>query len=829
MSDQLDFITSQNTTRATYFADVLLPFPLYKPFTYRIPIDLESNVKIGTRVIVQFGKKKIYTAIVYSLHKNPPKAYQAKYILEVMDHTPIVDPLHLRFWQWIADYYCCPIGTVMEAALPSNLKLESETKIQLMPHVSYQETELDDREYLVIEALEVQAELTISDLEEILNRKQVFPIIRSLHEKGLITTSEDLQQAYKPLIKTFVACQVDLEQPDERKEAFDQVKNAPKQTDLLLAYQLLHKEQKHIEKKELLEKANVSDQVLNSLVQKNLLTTYEKAIDRVSWEEPIRMNFELNEEQDQALDAIKNYFKEKNAVLLHGVTGSGKTHVYIRLLEATIEQGYQALYLVPEIALTTQLIKRLRNYFGNDIGIYHSKFNPNERVEIWNKVRAGEYKIVMGVRSAMFLPFPNLGLIVIDEEHETTFKQMDPAPRYHARDSAIYLSTLFNAKVLMGTGTPSMESYFNAKSGKYGLVKLTERYGNLLQPKIKLANLAEEYQKNKMRSHFSSTLFHEMSTHLHQNHQVILFQNRRGYSPFIQCNGCGWVPQCQNCDISLTYHKFYKEIRCHICSYKEELPTNCRACGSNDLNMKGFGTEKIEDELITLLPEYTAIRLDQDTTKRKNAFQKIINQFEQKEARILVGTQMVTKGLDFEDVKLVGILNADQMLKFPDFRANERSFHLMLQVSGRAGRKHERGIVTIQTFIPQHFLFKYLINNDYEGFYKEELMERNKFKYPPYYRLIKLTLRDQSLDTVSDGGKFLTNRLKKLFGDQVLGPEIPAVLRVKNLYINNILIKFKRNDPQLQQAKALMMEEIDQFRTEKNFKSIRITIDVDPY
>lgn len=819
---------AKTTERQTWFVNVILPFALQRPFTYRVPQNLKEGIEPGKRVIVQFGKKKIYTALIHTIHQTPPKAYTAKYLLEILDEQPIVYGHQLEFWDWVADYYCAPIGSVMDAALPANLKLESETQVTINEDEQAITEELDEKEWAILEALREQGTLTLSNLESLMERKGVFSLIQSMHKKGLIQLKEEIQKGYKPKTKTFVRLKPDYQNQEALKALFQELANAPKQIDVLMAYQVLSREQEHVGKKEVTEKAGTTAGPVKSLAEKEILEFYEKTLERLAWDEPEQVSFDLDQEQQRAYQEIQKYFETYQTVLLHGVTGSGKTHVYMNLIEETINAGKQALYLVPEIALTTQLIRRLRNYFGNAIGIYHSRFSANERVEIWYKVLNGEYKVVLGVRSALFLPFQNLDLIVVDEEHEGTFKQNDPAPRYHARDSAIYMSHLFGGKTLLGTGTPSFESFFNARNGKYGLVSLNKRYGDVRLPNIEIVNLKAEYKKNKMKSEFSSVLYKQIKENLENDYQNILFQNRRGYSPFIQCQTCGWVPECKNCDISLTYHKYYKEIRCHLCGYREANPGTCKACGSTEIKMVGFGTEKLEDELKTLFPETNILRLDQDTTSRKNAYSQIISEFENGNAGILVGTQMVTKGLDFQNVRLVGIASADQMLKYPDFRANERSFHLMLQVSGRSGRKDKQGAVIIQTFLPEHPIFRFLQQYDYEGFYEHEIYERLKFKYPPFYRLVKLHLKAKDLDKIKEGSNVLANRLKQQFEDRVLGPELPPVMRVKNNYLMNILIKFEKKNYPVQKAKHTMMNVIADFQKEPDFKTIRINIDVDP-
>ena len=831
MSNKLIFqeIVEDGSYTAT-FVEVLLPLPLHQSFTYRIPQRFVSEIAIGMRVIVQFGSKKIYTGLISRIHDTPPKDYQAKYIIGVLDKQPVIHEWQIGFWEWIAQYYCSTIGEVMAAAFPAHLKMESETRILRNPDTDIHQYEISDEEYLIMEALESTKVLSIGEISELLQEKSVLVHIKSLYDKGYIVLQDELLDAYRPKKEHFVRATFDLDNSEVKKQLFESLESAPKQSDILMTYINQYKSDKIITRKKLLNLSGASASALDGLVTKKILEVFEEEVDRIEEEQNrVTVEYELNPDQAIALEEIREHHKTKDVVLLHGITGSGKTHIYMDLMDECIASGKQALYLVPEIALTAQLVQRLRKKFGNKIGIYHSKFNNNEQVEIWNKVLRGDYRVVLGVRSALFLPFKELGLLVIDEEHESTYKQFDAAPRYHARDSGVYLTTLHKGKIILGTATPSFESYFNALRGKYGLVKLQSRYGNMQLPEIIIADMREEHRKKMSKSHFSSLLYTSMQETMANDGQVILFQNRRGYSPLLECQNCGWVPTCQNCDISLTYHQAFRHVICHYCGYKEDTPKKCKACGQPSLKMLGFGTEKIEDELQIFFPENKSLRMDQDTTQKKYAYNAIIRSLEDGDAQILVGTQMVTKGLDFEKVRLVGILSADQLLRHPDFRAVERSYALMSQVSGRAGRRNIRGKVVIQTFSMEHPVFGYLLANDYEGFYESQISERLYYKYPPFYKLIKLTFKDADLEKVKTAASYMADRLRDELGHRVLGPEFPGIARIRNKYLMNILIKLERSGIDIDEIKKHILMEATHFRSQKDFRKVRLVVDVDPF
>ena len=828
--------------RTTLFVDVLLPLPVPGVFTYRVPYDLNQDVSIGKRAVVQFGRSKIYSGLIHNVHNKPPKNHVPKYIFSVLDAFPVVNASQFDFWKWISEYYMSTPGEVMNVALPSALKLASESKIILNPAFDGDLTTLNEKEYLIAEALEIQNELSLSEVSNIIEQQKMIPLIKNLLEKGVILTKEELYESYKPKSETFVYLADEYKDESKLKEVFNDLeKRAYKQLELLMAFIQITKfpDEKGIKvtRNELLKRASAAAAQLNALVKKGVFITSVEEISRLPDVDALQnaSDITLSEEQDIALTQIKEGLKDKDVALLHGVTSSGKTEIYIKLIEEVISSGKQVLYLLPEIALTTQIIVRLRKYFGDKIGIYHSRYSDNERLEIWNNVlnntkQKGEskskYQVILGPRSALFLPYKDLGLVIVDEEHDSSYKQYDPAPRYHARDSAIYLAKLHNAKTLLGSATPSLESYFNAQSGKYKLVELNTRYGDIALPEVIIVDIKEELRKKKMKSYFSEKLLNTMQHALNNDEQVILFQNRRGFSPRLECETCNWTPECKNCDVTLVYHKNFNKMRCHYCGYSTRVPEKCPDCGDTKILMKGFGTEKIEDELPVFFPDARIVRMDLDTTRSKNAYQNIISDFEERKINILVGTQMITKGLDFDNVGIVGVLNADNMINFPDFRSFERSFQILAQVSGRAGRK-KKGKVIIQTYKPQHLVITNVINNNYAGMYLSQIGERQKFKYPPYYRLILLKLKHKDPNVLNQGASELADQLKDKFRKRVLGPEYPLVSRIKNLYIKHVLIKIEKT-LSISRFKEVIHDEIEVFKNNSDVKQIKIQIDVDP-
>jgi len=815
-----------------YFIDVILPIPLKQAFTYSVNKDEASFLKQGMRVAVPFGKTKIYTGIVYNIYKDQPPAYDTKSIDQILDESPVITNNQLKHWEWIASYYMCTLGEVIKAALPSAFLLESETIVTLTPDNKFEETNFSDDEFLVFEALQHQSALHINDIRSILDRKNVVGVLKELLDKGVITVQEEVFEQYTPKLKRYVKLSAPYTKEETLRELLDSLTRAPKQRQVLMTlFMLTSQERKPIDTISLQKKSDTTASVLKTLIDKGILEEYFIQEDRIEFNGEGNSDIKkLNESQEKAFSEIKESFKEYDVTLLHGVTSSGKTEIYVRLIEEILAKGEQVLYMLPEIALTTQLITRLQQYFGEQISVYHSKYSVNERVEVWNNVLNNESKarIIIGARSSLFLPFTNLGLIIIDEEHEPSFKQYNPSPRYHARDSAIVLGQLHKSKMLLGSATPSLESYHNCKAHKYGLVKLSKRYGNVLMPKIELVDIKEKHRKKQMKGHFSDTLLEAIKESLMEEEQVILFQNRRGFSPIVECNTCGIAPQCPNCDVSLTYHQFKNELRCHYCGYHMAMLQSCMACGSETLDAKGFGTEQIETELKTLFPDYTTARMDQDTTRGKHAYAKLLERLDNLEIDILVGTQMLAKGLDFRNIGLVGVMNADNLLNFPDFRAHERSFQLLQQVSGRAGRTQKRGKVLIQTYNPYHQILQQVSVNDYESMYKQQNEERYQYKYPPFYRTIKITFKDRNLHKMQKAATWFGQALELKLGENVLGPEPPPISRVRNMYISNILIKIPKNQS-LSKTKGFIVGVQRSFNSIKEFSTIKVSIDVDNY
>ncbi|HKO76819.1 MAG TPA: primosomal protein N' [Flavobacterium sp.] len=815
-----------------HFVEVILPLSLAKTFTYRVSEAEFLFIKKGMRVTVPFGKSKIYTALVIEIHNNKPTLYEAKEIHQILDHFPIVTEFQINHWIWIADYYMCALGDVYRGAMPSALLLESETVITRKNDVFVDESLISDDEYLVYEALQKQSSLKVQDIISILNKKNIFPVIQKLIDKNILVLQEEIQESYKPKLVRYVRLHEKYNTNDGLKELLEILKNANKQKEIVLNYfQLSASEKKPITVKKLVETAQSSSAVVKALVEKEVFEEYFLQEDRINFAGNGRDGeLKLSTDQNLAFESIKENFKQKPVCLLHGITSSGKTEIYIKLIEEYLVVGKQVLYLLPEIALTAQLVSRLRAHFGNKVAVFHSKYSNNERVEVWNQVllNAEKAQIVIGARSALFLPFHDLGFVVIDEEHEQTFKQSDPAPRYHARDAAIVLANAHQAKVLLGSATPSIETYYNAVSGKFGFVEILKRFGNVSLPEVELVDLKDKYFRKKMNGHFSDVLIDEITTALSLEEQVILFQNRRGYSPIIECITCGHVPHCQSCDVSLTYHKHKNQLRCHYCGYSIANPTHCHACHSVDLTTKGLGTEQIEQELLTIFPSAKIGRMDQDTTRGKFGFEKIIDSFKNREFDILVGTQMLAKGLDFDNVNLVGIMNADTMLYHPDFRAFERSFQMMTQVAGRAGRSEKKGKVIIQTYNPNHNTIQQVTNNDFGGMYKEQLYDRQIYKYPPYFRIVKLTLKQRDFDKLKEGAMWLYQVLSQNLAMPVLGPEEPAISRIRNEYIRTIIIKIPQN-ASIVSTKKTIQKILNSFEAVSQYRAIKVTVNVDFY
>ncbi|CAM3867117.1 primosomal protein N' [Flavobacterium cucumis] len=814
-----------------YFIEVVLPLAVSKTFTYQVSEAEFHYIQIGMRVAVPFGKTKIYTALVVGKSNTPPHLYEAKEIHQILDEKPVVNLHQIEHWKWIASYYMCSLGEVFRSALPSGYILESETIISSKENTKIDLNDLKDDEYLILEALKSQSSITVQEVIKILGKKTVFPIINRLLTKGALVLQEEISEQYKPKLVRYIRLQEEFLQQERLVELLEVLSKAKKQRELVLHYfQLQAREKAPISVKKLIETSGSTSAVVKSLVDKTIFEEYYIAQDRVAFDKEDDCQFMLSEAQQTAFDSIKENFKTFDVSLLHGVTASGKTEIYIKLLEQYINEGKQVLFLLPEIALTTQLVQRLTAYFGNEVAVFHSKYTNNERIEVWNQVleNSPKAKVVIGVRSALFLPFSNLGCIIVDEEHEQTFKQHDPAPRYHARDAAIVLAKQHGAKVVLGSATPSLETYYNVQSNKYGLTELKVRYGNVILPEIQLVDLKDKYFRKKMSGHFSDELLEEITETLSKGEQVILFQNRRGFSPYVECMTCGHVPHCPSCDVSLTYYKFKNQLRCHYCGHSISNPTHCHSCQSVDLTTKGFGTEQIEMELKTFFPENNIGRMDQDTTRGKFGFEKIIDSFKNREIDVLVGTQMLAKGLDFDNVTLVGILNADNLLNQPNFRAYERAYQMMVQVSGRAGRSEKKGKVVIQTYSPYHNTIQQVLGNNYIGMFREQVYERQNFKYPPFYRLVKLTLKHRDFDKLKEGSMWIYNVLSQNLDMPVLGPEEPAINRIRNEYIRTIMVKIPV-EKQLSNTKKNIARVLMSFEAVSQYRSIKVKVDVDVY
>lgn len=807
----------------TVWVDVILPLALPQVYTYHVPPELESSVQRGCRVEVIFGKSKRYAGIIRSVLRTAPP-FPTKPILQVLDDTPLVFENQLKLWKWISGYYLCTEGEVMSAALPANFKLSSETILLFNEEAGDDFLDLDEREYIVADALSIRKQLTMREVQELLDIHHVYPVVKKLIDRKVCVIWEKMMEKVKARREKFVLLNPEYRDESKLEDVLNHWKGAPKQMELLLAFLHLEKTEGDVIQAKLLQKSGASKAQLNALEQKKILQVEERAVDRIQLlPKYINSNFSLSDAQLKAMNLVKESFKSRPVCLLHGVTGSGKTLVYVKLMEEALQAGKQVIYLIPEIALTAQLIRRLQVYFGGYISVYHSRFNDQERVELWNKVRSGETRILLGARSALLLPFVNPGLIIVDEEHDASYKQQDPAPRYHARDAAIYYGTLTGANVLLGSATPSLESYYNAINGKYGLVTLKDRFGEMDMPEVEVVNLAAEGAKGKVM--VSERMKESIAEALAAHRQVILFQNRRGYHPYMLCATCGYIPKCSHCDVSLTLHKYSNKLHCHYCGSTYPSLTSCVACGSQTWVERNFGTEKVEETIEQLFPEAKTGRMDMDSVRGKTAHDHLVKLFEQHKLDILVGTQMVVKGLDFEHVGLVGILDADGLLNFADFRVNERAFQLMEQVSGRAGRKHEVGKVLIQAIQVKHPILLFVQAHDYEAMYESEMENRKTFFYPPFSRMVTLRLKHKTLQKVQDASATLAQYLKKDM--TVVGPAAPMVGRVRNQYIMELMIKLPK-DAQGSALKQVIRNAIQKLLADKRFSPVQVIVDVDP-
>jgi primosomal protein N' (replication factor Y) len=812
------------------YAAIILPLSLPKVYTYAIPESFQENIKVGIRVEVVFGKQKKYAGIVKLITVEKPIGFEPKFIENVLDTEPVVNEQQLKLWEWLADYYLCAEGDVMAAALPSNFKLSSETSLLYNEDFGEDFSELDDSEYLVAEALLLKKELKLTEVQDILDIVQVYPVVKRLIEKKVCWAWETLKERYTEKKESFVFLQQSYQQEEKLEPLLNSLsKAAPKQLELLMAYLHLVKTNGEVKQSDLLKKAGASQAQLKALADKGVLTIEKLAVDRIRYlPKQLNIDFELSSAQQLALTQVQASLEVKKVCLLHGVTSSGKTQIYIKLMEQYMNSNQQILFLLPEIALTSQIIRRLQKFFGGNIAIYHSKFNPNERVEIWNKVKDGSVKIVLGARSSLFLPFSNLGLIIVDEEHDPSYKQQDPAPRYNARDAAIYYAHQIDAKVVLGSATPSIETYYNATNGKYGLVELTERFGNVLLPEIEIIDTKAVPRKEKGKLMISPQMHEAINSTVLNKKQVILFQNRRGYSPYLICGTCGFIPQCEQCDVTLTFHKLQHKLQCHYCGNTYQRIVTCTACGSVNWIEKNFGTEKIEEQLTELFADFRIARMDMDTVKGKSAHDQLIQLFEQQNLDILVGTQMVVKGLDFDHVHLVGILDADGLLSFADFRVNERAFQLMEQVSGRAGRKDLQGKVLIQTTNPEHPVLHWVKAHDYKKLYAKEIEARRDFLYPPFFKLIQFRFKHKIKQVAEAAAQTIANALIQSFGNLVTGPADPVIGRVRNMYIVELLLKVKRDSASVAHAKSVIKAQIALLQSDKQLRSVFVQLDVDP-
>ena len=824
MDHGLHFVPTTGT-----YVDVILPVAAPKAYTYYVEEAHLDAVKFGVRVEVQFGKNKLYSGLVMRVHRDAPPEYTPKAIISVLDEDPILNTNQLRLWQWMADYYACTLGEVMNAALPANLKLSSETRVCIAPEFDGDLSELDERQYLVTEALMLQKELMIEDIRKILGIYTVYPVIDSLLDAGILYLKEEMHEKYQPRLERYVRLQVPYRNQEEQlAEAFSLLSRSNRQVEALMAYVQLQRGGTEVTRAALQEAAGVDSAVLRAIEHKGVFELYEREVSRIDgYGRDLEAVAPVSEQQSRALRELQDRFGERDVVLLHGVTGSGKTRVFVEVIQAAIARGEQVLYLLPEIALTTQIVARLQRLFGDKIAVYHSRLNNQERVEVYRAAAAGT-PVLLGARSTVFLPFRALKWIIVDEEHDPSYKQQDPAPRYNGRDAAVYLGHLCGAKVLLGTATPAVETYHNVKIGKYGLVEMPERYGESVLPEVEVIDLKEQTKQKLMQSHFSLPLIEAIKATVADGRQVILFQNRRGYSPTLRCDACGWASECIHCDVTLTYHKHRHNLQCHYCGYQKEVIKTCPACGSPKLAMQGFGTEKLEDDLKVYLPDLRISRLDLDTVRGKNALARIIEDFEGRRVDVMIGTQMVSKGLDFANVGLVGVLNADLSLSFPDFRATERGFQLLTQVSGRSGRGDRRGKVLVQAYNVNHPVLQEIGTADYSSFYAREIEERQQFKYPPFCRMIVVTLKHKKPQVLNDAARIYTAYARQRLGDRVIGPAIPHVSRIRNQYLLNVLLKLERDAKLIRYAKDVLDEAAAEVHGEPGFSLVRVNVDVDP-
>ena len=811
-----------------YYADVILPLPLEGTFTYELTKKQYDILGIGYRVAVSFGKRKVYTGVIKNIHNDKPKLYETKPIEFIYDKKELVSKLQLDFWTWVSKYYFTPLGDVLKAAVPSTFLLESDT---IIIKKEINKSDIDDMsndEYLIYEALDFQ-NLKINEVSDILDKKNTYSVIQKMILKGFVELNFEINEKYKPKLLNVLFLNTDLLESKKIKNSIEVLDRSPKQKELILHIISNIKPQEYLILKDLKKSIKFSDSTLKSLEQKGFITIQKIKIDRNFKKEEVYLKTnDLSESQTSALNELKNHLNDKDVILLEGVTSSGKTEIYIKIIEDYLDKNMQVLYLLPEISLTTQIIQKLKIHFGNKISVFHSRYSLNERTEVWENIKNNndKSKLVVGARSSVFLPFKNLGLIIVDEEHEISYKQQEPSPRYNARDSAIYLSKINNSKVILGSATPSIESSFNAKKAKYGYVKLNERFGNIEMPNIFTIDMKNELKHN-YSSIFSIKLVEEIDKTIKEGKQVILFRNRRGYSPQWLCDSCGQNVMCDNCDVSLTYHLSSNILKCHYCGFSSKAEKKCSTCGSDSMIYKGDGTQQIEEIIKEIFPDVISKRMDWDSTRGKWSFDNIINSFAKNEVDILIGTQMITKGLDFKNVNLVGVLNADHFLNFPDFRAHEKAFQVLTQVAGRSGRSGERGKVFLQTYQPEHPIIKNVINNDYDKMYDNQLTERKDYNYPPFVRLIRITLKDKSYEKLNSSSDWINKVIRDNFNGIVLGPVYPEISRIKNKYHKEFLIKL-RDLNEINKFRSIFQSILKSFDSISKYRSVRITVDVDP-
>jgi primosomal protein N' (replication factor Y) len=811
-----------------YYVDVLLPLHVPDYYTYRVPQECNGQVVVGQRVVVQFGRQRLYSALVRRVHQNAPR-WRSKYILAILDREPVVTERQMDFWEWLARYYMCYPGDVMAAALPAGMKLASESAVTIHPDFDGELSQLSDLELRVVQLLTDHPVMRVVDIGRALSVQKVMPLIRTMIEREIIVMDEELRQRFTPKTSTYIQLAQPYRDEAALRQLFDDLekKKRTKQVELLMQLaQLSHFGQEAVAKRLLPQGSS-----LTTLLKNNILVSEERQESRIEHYDDTDLldprDIQLNDEQRQAFAQLSAPRSPFSTYLLHGVTSSGKTEIYIKLIDEVVRAGRQALLLLPEIALTTQVINRLKRYFGDRVGVYHSRFSVSQRVEVWQRTLSGDYQILLGARSALMLPFRDLALVIVDEEHDASYKQQDPAPRYHARDAAVYLASLWKARTILGSATPSIESYHNALTGKYGLATLTRRYGGFSLPEVTVVDLREAYKNHLMHGHFSSTLLEAIREALAEHKQVILFQNRRGFSLHLECDDCHHIPQCVHCDVSLVYHKATNSLRCHYCGYSIPVPTECPACHSQHLRMVGIGTERIEEDLQIMFPEANVARMDLDSTLEKNRYIELLNDFQSRRIDILVGTQMVTKGLDFEHVAVVGVVGADHLINYPNFRSFERAFQQLTQVSGRAGRHADGGQVFIQTFNPHHPVVDDVVAADYRHLFDQQIQERRVFRYPPFYRLIEITLRHREASVVDTAAAWLAIQLKATFANRVMGPEYPLVSRVRALYLKRITLRFANGEP-IADAKRVIMQMADDLTRQEGWSGVSVVFDVDP-